>query len=211
MAKKQLSHTERVLNIWAIVLIIWSIYRVNFKTDLPIWIDEFVAKPLIFILPVYFFITRIEKKKFFEGVNLLMSNARSGILLGSGIGVLFVIFTLFWSNRVVNTENSIYYFVLSIATSFSEEILAFGFVLKRLLDDSKNYFTAVFFASILFFITHLPKFFSTDTLTGELLLRLLVLDFCLGMILSTIFVFRKNLWLTISIHTFYLFTIYLFI
>src|SRR3989344_3962000 len=45
------SHTEKILNVLAIVLIIWSLYRAYFKTSLDPLIDEFIAKPLVFLLP----------------------------------------------------------------------------------------------------------------------------------------------------------------
>ncbi|KXK10828.1 MAG: hypothetical protein UZ22_OP11002000589 [Microgenomates bacterium OLB23] len=60
------STIQRVLNVWAIVLIIWSIYRT--KLALPEWFDELIAKPLVFVLPVYYSIIKYEQKPFFEQI-----------------------------------------------------------------------------------------------------------------------------------------------
>ena len=58
--KSKVTATQRALNLWAVILIIWSVYRAKFR--LPEWLDEFIAKPLVFILPVYYYIRKIEKK-----------------------------------------------------------------------------------------------------------------------------------------------------
>ena len=46
MAKSEVSSTQKMLNIWAIILIIWSLYRATFKTGLPIWIGPFEANAI---------------------------------------------------------------------------------------------------------------------------------------------------------------------
>ena len=66
---KTVSYTQKVLNVWAVILILWSIYRA--KLALPEWFDEFIAKPLIFILPVYLFIRKVEKGNFFSKIPLV--------------------------------------------------------------------------------------------------------------------------------------------
>ena len=58
--KSKATPTQKALNLWAVVLIVWAIYRAKFK--LPEWFDEFVAKPIVFVLPVYYYIQKIEKK-----------------------------------------------------------------------------------------------------------------------------------------------------
>ena len=42
MTKSETSPTQKMLNVWAIILIIWSLYRATFKTGLPILFDEFI-------------------------------------------------------------------------------------------------------------------------------------------------------------------------
>jgi len=66
MAKSEVSSTQKMLNVWAIILIIWSFYRATFKMNLPVWFDEFIAKPMVFLFPIYWFITKLEKKTIFK-------------------------------------------------------------------------------------------------------------------------------------------------
>ncbi|MEX1052644.1 MAG: CPBP family glutamic-type intramembrane protease, partial [Patescibacteria group bacterium] len=157
------SHVEKSLNIWAIVLIIWSIYRAKFGTSLPLWFDEFIAKPLVFILPVYLFIKYIEKTAFLKSINFIKKNILKEIFIGLIIGITFLFMLYFgYSSKegvqVTNFVNIfakpwylIYIILISFATSISEEVLSRGFILKRLYETSKNIYTSSIFASILFF------------------------------------------------------------
>ena len=65
--KKEISSTQKALNLWAVILIIWAIYRTYFK--LPEWFDEFIAKPLVFVLPVLVYIRTVEKRNSFKFIN----------------------------------------------------------------------------------------------------------------------------------------------
>src|SRR3989338_7927599 len=86
-AKKAVSQVQKMLNTWAIVLIIWSVYRSYFKTDLPIWFDEFIAKPIVFLLPVFYYIQRYEKVAFHKAVDFYL-NRKSDILFGIYAGLV---------------------------------------------------------------------------------------------------------------------------
>src|SRR3990167_4336147 len=83
------SQTEKVLNVWAVVLIIWSLYRVTFQVTLNPLFDEFVAKPLVFLLPVYLFITHLEKKPFLKTIGLIKKNWAREVLYGLIVGGIF--------------------------------------------------------------------------------------------------------------------------
>src|SRR5205823_1083129 len=82
---------QNMLNVWAIIMIIWALYRWYFKTSLPVWFDEFVAKPFVFIMPIYLYITQAEKKSFFGGVSLNKPIKVQSILIGFVIGIVFFI------------------------------------------------------------------------------------------------------------------------
>ena len=64
MKERRTTPTQRALNLWAVILIVWSIYRAYFK--LPEWFDEFIAKPIVFVLPVFIYIKTVEKKEIFS-------------------------------------------------------------------------------------------------------------------------------------------------
>lgn len=212
--RKDISHTQKVLNLWAIVLIAWSIYRMKFGVSLPLLVDEFIAKPLIFVLPVYLFITNVEKADFFKGLDLKFSRLFTDIILGVGIGAVFFLtgmlgnivkFKTFWPTLQVifSQENTAVYIFAALATGITEEILSRGFVLKRLYAESKNMLTSSFLASVLFFFLHIPILFSSEKIIGIVLLRIMIMDLILSLAVSFIYLERKSLILPILIHAFY--------
>ena len=212
MARKEVSKIEKVLNVWGISLIVWSVYRFYFKTDLPLWFDEFIAKPLVFVLPAYYYIMKIEKKDFLAAVSLRVKNLGKDALLGLIVGL--ALFTLIVITSVKNidlNQQLLYLFLVALATSFSEEVLSRGFVLRRLYEESKNIWTSSFFASILFFFIHVPILFSTPGISGDVLLRVMATDLVLSLALSFLFILRGSLIVPILVHAFYALSLYLLI
>lgn len=219
--KKALSPLQKTLNLWAIVLIIWSVYRT--KLFLPEWFDEFIAKPLVFILPVYIYIKNFEKKPFFESVGLTRQNIFNNIKIALSIGVLltgsavaanyFKYGEFSFSNTLFNNngQNLILIIIMSLATGFSEELLSRGFLLKRLYDDSGNIYASSFLSSVLFLVLHIPILFTNSQLQGSLILLFLMTDFILSMVNSFLYLDGKNLVSPILVHAFYNLAIILYI
>ena len=211
MTKERVSPTQKALNLWAIVLIIWAIYRS--KVKFPEEFDEFVAKPLVFILPVWYYITHMEKRNFFDGIDLRFKSIRADVLMGLGIGGVFFISALLanlMSGRAMtlggyglNPTGIATVVAIAIATGISEEILSRGFILKRLYEESKNMYLSSFFASILFFFLHVPMLFTNPHINGNMLLMFMLTDMVLSLTCSFIFLSRKSLTLPILIHAFY--------
>lgn len=210
-------YLERVLNIWAIVLIIWSLYRAYFKTSLDPLFDELVAKPIVFLLPVYFFVSHFEQKPFWSSLGLTSKYLGREVLYGILVGSIFFIGGIlatglkFKPNIFFETK-----FFLALVTSFvaafTEEVLSRGFILKRLYNESKNMFTSSFLASVLFFLLHVPILFTAPNMTGLLLFKVMITDIVLSLAVSFVFVARReNLIMPIMIHAFYALSLFLFI
>lgn len=212
--KKSVSHVQRVLNAWAVVLIIWSVYRAYFKTDLPIWFDEFIAKPIVFLLPIVWFIRKYEKGSFSRAVDFYIER-KNDIIFGTLAGLIIFAFGMlvYFQNtgRIFPEINSTILLLIAIAlaTSISEEILSRGFVLKRLYEDSKNIYTSVFFASFLFFLTRIPILFTNPLMRGNILIQVMITDLLLSFGVSLAYLQRKNVIVPIIIHAFYNLGIYL--
>lgn len=210
---KAVSTTQKILNVWAIILILWSFYRAAFTNAA--WFDEFVAKPVIFILPIYFYIKKREKADFFSQISLTNKNFLEDLVIGLLIG--FVLITAAILTHPLKSINTAFWsqilplFFLSSATAISEEILSLGFMLKRLLNESKNLITSIFNASALFLILHIPILLKAEKLSGPRLLMFFYLNMILIVINSIIFIRRRSLTLPILIHTFYNLSILLFI
>ena len=217
--KSKVTPTQRALNLWAIILIIWAIYRAKFR--LPEWFDEFIAKPLVFIIPVYYYIKKIEKKPFFPTIDLKVRFAAADFIIAFIIGGIFsfsaILANIFkfkkliFFQHAISIENVLFMTALALATAISEEILSRGFVLKRLYEESKNIYTSSFFASILFFFLHVPILFTNFKLTGDLLLLFLATDLMLSLVNSFVFLQRRSLIVPILIHAFYNLSIILFV
>ncbi len=211
MAKNEVSPTQRVLNVWAIILILWSIYRVTFKTDLPIWFDECVAKPVIFLLPVYWFIKQYEKKTFFSGVGLKPKNGKKDVVFGLGLGLLFVILAL--GVRLIKTNSipsvsisltSFLWILSTCATAFSEQIVSTGFVFHRLQHESKHKIKPILYSAVLFFFLHVPVLFGVDKIATSTLIQMILLNTVLSMVTSITYTLKKNTIAPIVIHSLYL-------
>jgi len=217
--KKPVSKTQKALNLWAIILIVWSIYRANFH--MPDWFDEIIAKPLIFVIPVYYYITKIDKDKFLSAINFKPKSVFKDIFIGLAIGFIFIISALAanylktnkpaFSIQSISISRILIICLLALATGISEEILSRGFVLKKLYEESKNIITSSFFASILFFFLHVPMLFTNLKITGNLLLMFMATDIALSLSLSFLFLARGSILLPILIHAFYNIVIALFI
>jgi membrane protease YdiL (CAAX protease family) len=207
--KNNTSPTQKALNIWAIILILWSLYR--YKFALPVWFDEFIAKPILFILPVYFYITTYEHKDFFKAIWIDKKKTIQDVGLGIGIGILCIAtaaLALYYRNHALpqislNFGNFFYFLVIAIATGISEEILSRGFVLKKLYEDSHNMITSSLTSSVLFFILHIPVLLTMSNITGNALPLLMATSFLLSLSNSFIYLTRRSLVLPILINAFY--------
>jgi uncharacterized protein len=211
--KKAVTPTQKALNLWAVILIVWSIYRTYLK--LPEWFDEFIAKPLVFVLPVFIYIRRVEKKDILSGlyINKNFKGFVKEFFISLGIGfallltALLSVYIKFNQIRLFNHFPVFSKFILilitALATGITEEILSRGFVLKRLYEESKNPYLSTFFASVLFFFLHVPMLFASSKINGNMLLVFMSTDLLLSMITGLIMIQRKSLAVPIFIHAFY--------
>lgn len=206
--KKKISPNQKMLFWWGWILIVWSIYRSLFKTSLPIWFDEFIAKPMVFILPVWFYIRRVEKKDFLSRIDFYLKNISTDIMIGLGFGVLMFIIAAF-TTHINFSPALIFVLFTALATAVSEEILSRGFLLKRLNESWNNILMSSFFGSILYFFLRVPILFTNERIMGTQLLVIMTVDIIFSFFVSLIFLTRKNLTAPILIHAFYSLYIYL--
>lgn len=215
--KANVLSTQKMLNTWAIVLIIWALYRTYFKTSLPLWVDEIIIKPTIFLVPIYYYISKYEKGNFLEKIDLKNCNIKKGIVTGlifGGIFFLIGFIVQYFKQGQVNFLKTIpitqivYISIIAFASSVSEEILSRGFVLKRLFAQSKSYIHSIFFSSFLFFFLHIPILFSNPNLYGIQLIQVMISDILLSFAVSYIYLENKNLISPILVHAFYNLSLY---
>jgi hypothetical protein len=205
------SPTQKMLNIWAIILIIWSFYRATFKTELPIWFDEFIAKPAVFLIPIYWFITNSKNKHFLKGIGLVKKNIYKDILFGLGIGSLFLIIAVL--TRLIKgipfplfriSPEAIIWVLSTIMAATIEQTLSTGFVFKRLLEHSKGILKPLLISALLFFFLHIPVLFGVDKISTSTLIQMMVLNTVISITTSVVFLMRKNTVAPIIVYALYL-------
>lgn len=210
--KEKVTPTQKALNLWAVILIIWSLYRSFLK--MPEWFDEFIAKPAVFVLPVIYYIKKIDKKSILQSLYLNLSGKKLisdvvysfmavVIFFGAALLAIYLRTNALPKANLPDAQSIAIIVILAMATGITEEILSRGFVLKKLYDESGNYFSSIFLSSILFFILHVPILFTNINITGNLLLTFMVTDMVLSVINGFIFLERKSLTVPIFIHAFY--------
>lgn len=227
--KPRVSPTQKVLNVWALIVLAWALYRHFFGTSLPIWADEFLIKPGLFILPLFLYISFRENKNFFIDIWLRKDGLSGDIVFGSIVGLFlfssgalinFIQFgTLIRPDSVIFSQTDLFsimnavafYFLISVATSFSEEILSRGFLLKRLFSLWNSMYKSILVSSLLYFALRIPILFSNPEMNGFALLQVMLTDLIFSATVSFLYLQSKSLALPIIIHTFYTLSLYIFL
>lgn len=213
---------RQVYSVWFFIFIAWAFYRSKFF--FPEWVDELIVKPVIFALPVIYIVIIREKNKFKElGVPTSLKDMLLDLYIGVVIGILFAFEGLLanylkYGNFSFSPIDALkisggvpYFLLLNLATSIWEEILARGYLYKRLYKISKNQLWAATHSSFFFLLLHIPIMFTKLHLTGTSLIVYPVSILILGITNCYIFSYRKTLTLPILIHTFWNMTVALYL
>jgi membrane protease YdiL (CAAX protease family) len=211
--REKITPTQRALNLWAVILIIWAFYRTYLK--MPEWFDEFIAKPLVFVLPVFYYLKEVDKKPILSSLYLhlkpkiIFRDLFNSLVIG-GVFLMTAILSFYLREKKLilisnfpGWDKFLLVVFTALATGTTEEILSRGFVLKKLYEQSKNVYSSTFFASVLFFFLHVPILFANPRINGTMLLMFMTTDLLLSMINGIIFLEKKSLTAPILIHAFY--------
>ena|SRR3989344_3841907 len=208
--------------LWFAIFIVWAFYRAYFV--LPEVIDELVVKPLIFFLPVLFVVWIWENKPLKSlGLSFSAKSFMVDLYIGVVLGILLAVEGLLanylkygrFSFGPIDALFSVggigAFLLLNLATSFSEEVFARGFLYSRLFKASREQLASAVVSSILFTLIHVPIMFTRLHLTGNALIFYPMSIFTMGIVNSYIFSLRGTLALPILIHTFWNMTISLYL
>lgn len=213
---------HQVFIVWFVIFLAWAFYRANFF--LPEAIDEFLVKPLVFVLPVFYVVLLREKKKLEElGLVPKPHDFFVDLYIGVVIGVIFAIeglvvnflkygqfsFAPILASKISGGLGL--FFLINLATSVWEEILGRGFLYQRLYKVNKNQFYAAASSSFLFLLLHIPILFTRLHLSGTSMVVYPLSILLLGIANSYIFSLRKSLTLPILIHAFWNMTVALYL
>ncbi|MEN8078756.1 CPBP family intramembrane glutamic endopeptidase [Clostridioides difficile] len=97
-----------------------------------------------------------------------------------------------------------YFIITNISIGFFEEIIFRGLTLNLLINSNKNYSIkkAIFISSLLFGLIHFINLFSSPYLILGTLSQV-IYTFCLGILLSSIYIKSRNIFIPIFLHAFF--------
>ncbi len=209
---------EPIYQTWAWVLLLWSLYRYFLR--LPEWFDEFVAKPIVFIGPVLWYLKNKEQRTI-ESIGVTGKNVFNSIYIGLGFGMVFAMEgiaahaikygKLDVSPIAAFKEYGFFLILISLATAISEEVLSRGFVFGRIYEKTKNLPYSAFMGSILFILLHVPILVTSNHLTGMTLVLFFVTDFVLAFANSMLYATTGSLVAPILVHIFWNMTVALYL
>jgi len=213
---------RRLFILWFIIFLAWALYRANFFN--PDWIDEFIVKPLIFVLPVLVVNFFVERQGLVGlGLSAPFKNLLIDGYIGVVLGVLFAVEGMFANLIKYGTFSFTpllqfhlaggvgLFLLINIATAVSEEILARGYLYNRLFTLSKQQFWAALVSNLLFLILHIPIIFSRLHLSGFSIIMYPATIVILGFTNCYLFTLRKSIVLPILLHTFWNMTVALYL
>ncbi|OGG09050.1 hypothetical protein A2154_03370 [Candidatus Gottesmanbacteria bacterium RBG_16_43_7] len=209
---------DPIFQLWGWILLAWSLYRHFF--NLPEWADELVFKPLIFVIPVLWYVRRIERKRL-ESVGITSKNLFNSLYIGLGFGLVFAVEGLLLnisknSTLVINPIQAfreygmLLLFILSLATAVSEEILNRGFLFTRIFEKSKSLYYSLGMATLLFVLLHVPALVTTLKLEGLTLVIFFLTTGMLGFLNNLLMYNTRSIVAPILVHVFWNMTVALF-
>jgi membrane protease YdiL (CAAX protease family) len=200
--------TEPIFRYWAWIFLAWTLYRYFFQ--LPETVDEFVAKPLVFTLPLLWYVTNKEHLSL-SSIGLHADHIKEGITGGLIVGGALVIEGLIlnllkYGAITIHSIDAVTTYglgglaILTLVTSFTEELLCRGFLYDRLNRVIKSSFASALISALLFTAYHLPILVMMHKFTGTTLVIFLSSTMILGTINGIVYGQSKSLTGPILVH-----------
>lgn len=197
------------------LIIFWAFYRFLFQ--LPDEVEELVIKPIVWLLPILYFIKKEGLN--FDSLGFTFKNLFSSVYLSLGLGAVFVAEGLltnflkygkFNFGANIGTEPLMLSLGLSFATAFSEETAFRGYIFSRLWSALKNEWTANLVTTILWTAIHIPIAFFVWNLNLGAGIVYLILTAIFGIGSAFIYGKTQNIWGSIFLHVLWEWPIILF-
>jgi membrane protease YdiL (CAAX protease family) len=209
---------DPVYRLWAWILLTWSLYR--YFVRVPEWADEFIFKPLVFVIPVIWYVLKREKRSL-SSIGLTWQGFFKSVYIGLGFGAVFALEGMLahymkYGRMEVNpiaafSEYGFFLLFVSLATAFSEELLSRGFVFNRIYEKTNSLVRASLIGAFLFLCLHVPILVTINKLQGPTLILFFVTDFILAVANSMLFAMTGSLVAPILVHVFWNMTVALYL
>lgn len=209
---------KHVFSLFCFIFVVWAIYR-YFPEILPVWMEELILKPIVWLIPTFWVVRKIERQPL-SSLGFTKKNLFSSLYWGIGLGMVFALEGLmtnilkYEGLRISPAQYSPLPFLgaifLSFATALSEETVFRGYIFNRLSLIWKNGWLANFVASFLFTVIHLPVGVFVLGYTPAVMLVYLFLVFVFGVGSGFVFARTGNIVSSILLHVFWSWPIILF-
>lgn len=213
--KKNLLKNVSILFVF--LLVVWGLYRVLFK--LPEQVEELVIKPIVWLVPTFYFVFVKEKDKL-ESVGITFKNlfpaVYFSIALGALFGVVAMVLNFIKYKGMFNFEANLGNLPLlssvgiSLITATSEEIAFRGYILSRLWKSMGSELMANIVTSVLWVAIHIPVTVFVLKLNFSAAFVYLMLTFVYSLGAGFVYARTKNVFSSIFLHVLWEWPIILF-
>lgn len=212
---KKVNSLKNATVLAAYLLVVWGFYRFLFK--FPDEVEELVIKPILWLLPVFYFVKK--EKLGLSSLGITLKNLFPAIYLSLGLGVLFVAEALLINllkyknfNFAANLGNEPFLISLglSFATAISEELTFRGYLFNRVWKDLGNEWVANLSTSLIWAIIHVPVVFFVWKLGIGSAVAYLILTTVFSIGSALLFARTKNIISSILLHVLWEWPIILF-
>jgi len=209
MAKKSSSSSLESLKnaslLAAFLLVVWGFYRLIFR--LPEEVEELFIKPVVWLLPVFYFLRK--EGKGISSLGFTLKNLFPAVYFSLGLGFIFIFESLLINylkygsfNFAANIGDKPFFtaLFLSFATAFSEEVTFRGYLFNRVWLALKNEALANISTSLIWALIHVPVvvFVWKFNLSASILYLFLTTIFGIGS--AFVFARTKNIVSSILLH-----------
>jgi membrane protease YdiL (CAAX protease family) len=209
MAKKSSSSSLESLKnaslLAAFLLVVWGFYRLIFR--LPEEIEELFIKPVVWLLPVFYFLRK--EGKGISSLGFTLKNLFPAVYFSLGLGFIFIFESLLINylkygsfNFAANIGDKPFFtaLFLSFATAFSEEVAFRGYLFNRVWSALKNEALANISTSLIWALIHVPVVVFVWKLDFSASILYLFLTTIFGIGSAFVFARTKNIVSSILLH-----------
>jgi len=209
---------KHVVSLFSFIFAFWSLYR-YFPEILPMWAEELILKPIVWLIPTFLLVLVVEKEKL-ASLGLTKKNLTLAFYWGIGLGVVFAaegLLTNIIKYRGLHLPAVGYspfvlvgLVLLSLVTAFSEETVFRGYIFTRLWRLWQNEWLANLLSAFLFALIHLPIGVFVLGYAPIVMLAYLFFVFVFGFGAAFVFARSENLLAAVLMHVFWSWPIILF-
>jgi membrane protease YdiL (CAAX protease family) len=212
---------RRTLMVYVVIFILWGLYRLLFR--FPVFIEELVFKPLVFLPPLFSVLVGEGRgwRQSWRAFGFRKKGLTLSIYYGLTLGIVYVLAARL-GNLIFSKEMILYgfsvgswrlltVFTLSLATAFWEQIVFSGFMLLRFMRILKDEWGSAFLTSFLFTLLHLPILLLEVKPELPFILIQMLLFFLVGFGNAVLMLRTRNIVAPVLSHTFWALAVGLFV